>query len=142
MKGVSNALSTDSVTDLAQAGGAPVVEDALRARAEQAESAAERLLELVEPEDGIPHPTLPPSLLIGSNVTSTHTTPGKPKTATIPVTQTATPVTPANRATSVLRQAALFQDSPAYNGKTPSLLDALQDRSKETAWWLKRKARK
>jgi hypothetical protein len=29
----------------------PIVEDALRARAEQAQSAAERLLELVEPED-------------------------------------------------------------------------------------------
>ncbi|KAF5393903.1 hypothetical protein D9757_000210 [Collybiopsis confluens] len=142
MKGVSNALSTDSVTDLAQAGGAPVVEDALRARAEQAESAAERLLELVEPEDDMPHPTLPPSLLVGSNVNTGHTTSGKPKTTPIPVTQIATPVTPANRATSVLRQAALFQDSPVYNGRPPSLLDALQDRSKETAWWLKRKARK
>ncbi|KIK65484.1 hypothetical protein GYMLUDRAFT_38957 [Collybiopsis luxurians FD-317 M1] len=138
MLGVSNALSTDSVIELAQAGGAPVVEDALRARAEQAESAAERLLELVEPEDGMPHPAFPPSLLVGSNSTTGHSTPVKSKPGSIPLAQTATPMTPANRA-SVLRQAALFQDSPAHNGKTPSLLDVLQDRSKETAWWLKRK---
>jgi CLIP-associating protein 1/2 len=60
---VSNPLSTVTalVIDTTQQ---PVVEDALRARAEQAESAAERLLELVEPEDDLAnHPTLPPSLL-------------------------------------------------------------------------------
>ncbi|KAJ4472277.1 clasp N terminal-domain-containing protein [Lentinula aciculospora] len=138
MIGVSNALSTDSVTELAQAGGAPVVEDALRARAEQAESAAERLLELVEPEDGIPHPILPPSLLVGSSVSSGLSTPGKSKPAPVSVAQALFPVTPVNRASTIMRQAALFQDSPAYNGKAPSLLDVLQDRSKETGWWLKR----
>ncbi|KAF9076427.1 clasp N terminal-domain-containing protein [Rhodocollybia butyracea] len=135
MMGVSNALSTDSVTELAQAGGAPVVEDALRARAEQAESAAERLLELVELEDGIPHPTLPPSLLVGSSVSSS---PGKPKPSPIPVGQMLAPTTPINRASVVMRQAALFQDSPAYNNKVPSLLDDLQNTSKSTGWWLKR----
>lgn len=135
--GVSNALSTDSVTELAQGGGAPVVEDALRARAEQAESAAERLLELVEPEDDIPHPILPPSLLVGSPVSNGLSTPGKSKPPPVSVAQF--PVTPKNRASIVMRQAALFQDSPAYNGRAPSLLDVLQDRSKETGWWLKRK---
>ncbi|KAG5221050.1 suppressor of tub2 mutation [Salix suchowensis] len=51
--GISNTLSSGSV-DGAQ-GGVVVVEEAIRARAEQAESAAERLLELVEPEDeGMP----------------------------------------------------------------------------------------
>lgn len=132
MIGVSNALSTDSVTELAQAGGAPVVEDALRARAEQAESAAERLLELVEPEDGVAHHTFPASL--------GHSTPGKSKPSPIPFHQMTGPVTPVNRASAVMRQAALFQNSPAYNGKAPSLLDVLQDRSKETGWWLKRKS--
>ncbi|KAJ3790562.1 clasp N terminal-domain-containing protein [Lentinula aff. detonsa] len=139
MIGVSNALSTDSVTELAQAGGAPVVEDALRARAEQAESAAERLLELVEPEDGIPHPILPPSLLVGSSNSSGLSTPGKSKPALVLLAKVPPPVTPVNRASTVMRQAALFQDSPAYNGKAPSLLDVLQDRSKETNWWRKRK---
>ncbi|EEB95382.1 hypothetical protein MPER_05658 [Moniliophthora perniciosa FA553] len=67
MIGVSNALSTDSVADLSQVGGQPLVEDALRARAEQAESAAERLLELVEPEEESLHQhSIPPSLLVGS----------------------------------------------------------------------------
>ncbi|KAJ3824298.1 clasp N terminal-domain-containing protein [Lentinula raphanica] len=139
MIGVSNALSTDSVTELAQAGGAPVVEDALKARAEQAESAAERLLELVEPEDGVPHPMLPPSLLVGSGVSSGVSTPGKSKSPPANLARIPPPVTPVNRASIVMRQAALFQDSPAYNGKAPSLLDALQNRSKETGWWLKRK---
>ncbi|KAG7097228.1 hypothetical protein E1B28_004599 [Marasmius oreades] len=133
---VSNALSTDSVIDLSQAAGQPVVEDALRARAEQAESAAERLLELVEPEeDGSSHPSIPLSLLIGST-SSGPSTPrvSKPKSA-----PSAMPVTPVNRATAIMRQAALFKDSPASNGRPISLLDVFQDRKHETGWWLTRK---
>ncbi|KAF9263676.1 hypothetical protein L218DRAFT_927510 [Marasmius fiardii PR-910] len=136
---ISNALSTDSVIDLSQVGGQPVVEDALRARAEQAESAAERLLELVEPEeDGMSHPSIPPSLLIGS----TSNGPSTPKVSkpkpNIP--SPITPVTPVNRATAIMRQAALFKDSPTHNGRPPaSLLDVLQDRKHESGWWLTRK---
>ncbi|THV03303.1 hypothetical protein K435DRAFT_651641 [Dendrothele bispora CBS 962.96] len=138
--GISNALSTDSVTALAQAGGQPVVEDALRARAEQAESAAERLLELVEPEDGEPHPTLPPSLLVGSTGANGHATPKIKKPSPVPLVRNAPPVTPMNRATMIMRQAAMFKDSPAHNGKPSSLVDVLQERKNETGWWLRRKS--
>ena len=47
---LSNALSTGTSSPPAGV-PQPVVEDAMRARAEQAESAAERLLELVDPEE-------------------------------------------------------------------------------------------
>ncbi|KAK1231726.1 suppressor of tub2 mutation [Marasmius sp. AFHP31] len=159
--GFSNALSTDSVADLSQAGGQPVVEDALRARAEQAESAAERLLELVEPEeDGTGHSSIPPSLLIGSRGVTTGDngngngllTPkvAKPKPniglggpAQVPVSLPVTPTNQNRRATSVMRQAAMFKDSPVpTNGRrsASSLLDVVQDRKHETGWWLTRKS--
>jgi CLIP-associating protein 1/2 len=138
--GVSNALSSGSVPDMA--GGQLVVEDALRARAEQAESAAERLLELVEPDvDGMHHSTIPASLLVGSS--NGHAVPkAKHKPIPIPIRQAhlATPVTPVNRNAAIMRTAAMFQDSPAaHNGRT-SLMDVLQDMKHETGWWLKRKS--
>ncbi|KAJ8086257.1 suppressor of tub2 mutation [Marasmius tenuissimus] len=161
--GFSNALSTDSVADLSQAGGQPVVEDALRARAEQAESAAERLLELVEPEeDGAGHSSIPPSLLIGSRGAATGgngnasgsglLTPkvAKPKPniglggpKQVPASLPVTPTNQNRRATSVMRQAAMFKDSPVpANGRrsASSLLDVVQDRKHETGWWLTRKS--
>jgi CLIP-associating protein 1/2 len=131
---MSNAVSNPEHTQ------GEIVEDALRARAEQAESAAERLLELVEPEEnGIHHSTIPASLLLGSNGDATpkphsKATPGPVKRArTVPQ-----PVTPLNRNANILRQASLFKNSPAYNGTSPSLLDVLKDRKNETSWWLKR----
>jgi len=138
---VSNALSSGSVSDLASSQQL-VVEDALRARAEQAESAAERLLELVEPEDeGLNHhPTLPPSLLKTNGHAQT-TQKVKVKPTPLPVMRNKMPpVTPNNRASAVMRQAALFEDSPARNGRSTSLLDALQNQKQETGWGLKRKA--
>ncbi|KAL0572246.1 suppressor of tub2 mutation [Marasmius crinis-equi] len=140
---VSNALSTDSVADLNQA---PVVEDALRARAEQAESAAERLLELVEPEeDLIAHSGIPPELLL-TRSGSGHSTPkvSKTKPSMTGHGQGQVLITPlSDRASNVLRQAALFKDSPVpANGRRPttSLLDTIQDRKHETGWWLTRKS--
>ncbi|KAL0949584.1 hypothetical protein HGRIS_009633 [Hohenbuehelia grisea] len=133
--GISNALSTTSIDSQVDS-GVPIVEDALRARAEQAESAAERLLELVEPEEeGIDHPTLPTSLLIGNG----HATPRlkSVKPMALPMSR-APPITPINRASAIMRQAALFENSPAQNGKTASLMDVLHDRKNESAWWLKR----
>jgi CLIP-associating protein 1/2 len=120
----------------------PVVEDAMRARAEQAESAAERLLELVEPEeDGIQHSTIPASLLVGSS--NGHVT-IKPKNKPAPISLTqaglATPVTPMNRHAAILKQAAMFKDSPEYSRRTSSLIDVLHDKKHETGWWLKRRA--
>jgi len=138
---VSNALSSGSVSDLASSQQL-VVEDALRARAEQAESAAERLLELVEPEDEITlRSTLPPSLLKSTNGHSNMTPKAKLKPIPLPINKPkAVPETPNNRANMILRQAALFADSPAQkNSKSASLLDVLQDQKQETGWWLKRK---
>lgn len=133
---ISNALSSGSISDIGS--GQPVVEDALRARAEQAESAAERLLELVEPEDeGFQHPILPASLLTGSNRVTPKT---KSKAAPLPTVRGAVePVTPVSRASIVMQHAAMFKDSPAYPGRSTSLLDVLQGRGFETGWWLKRK---
>ncbi|KAF8076175.1 clasp N terminal-domain-containing protein [Lyophyllum atratum] len=137
---VSNALSSGSVADMAS--DRPVVEDALRARAEQAESAAERLLELVDPEeDGLHHSTIPPSLLVGSS--NGHAL-GKPKIkpTPLPITQNHVipPVTPVNRNAAIMRQAAMFKDSPARNGQSSTFIDILHGKKHETGWWLKRKA--
>lgn len=123
---ISNALSTPEHIQ------GEVVEDALRARAEQAESAAERLLELVDSDDSSSPSSIPASLLLGANG---HTSPS-PKVKHPPTF--VPPVTPINRNKRILKQAALFQNSPAYNGTAPSLMDVLKDRKNESSWWLKR----
>ena len=115
---------------------APIVEDAMRARAEQAESAAERLLELVEPDDDTVSP-IPESLLPSNGLTP------KPTKITVKKSKVAKdlPSTPSNKRTSVLRQAALFKDSPAHK-KPVSLVDVLHERKHHTGWWVKRINRK
>lgn len=115
------------------------VEDALRARAEQAQSAAERLLELTDPEaeDNV-HSAIPASLLLGS---SSAVTPKLPKVPAVPKIKRnlAPPVTPDTRNAAIFRQAALFKNSP-INGRKPSepLIKPLQDKSHENGWWSKR----
>jgi CLIP-associating protein 1/2 len=153
------AVLTLSTTPLRVPG--PVVEDALRARAEQAESAAERLLEeLAEPDDQ--PPPFPPSLLPSTSASPPTTPNGKsytmamglPRNAnatnavnagtTIVGTPVQSPTTPArDRRAAVLRQAALFQDSPPYKGAstTPSIVDMLKENRHESGWWLKRISR-
>ncbi|KAJ6516109.1 clasp N terminal-domain-containing protein [Mycena sanguinolenta] len=135
----SNALSSGSLETTA---GQPVVEDALRARAEQAESAAERLLELVDPDDdSMQHSSIPSSLMLGTN--NSNGTKPKPKPALPPIgtIKTKPPVTPITKASVIMRQAAQFKNSPAYNGhSTPSLMDVLHDQRHQTGWWLKRKS--
>ncbi|KAH7923643.1 hypothetical protein BV22DRAFT_571093 [Leucogyrophana mollusca] len=127
---VSDALSSDSP---GKSPGQVPVEDALRARAEQAQSAAERLLELNDPEEeDNQHSAIPASLLLG-NGTSTP----KPKVAAAATTirrTLAPPVTPDNRNTAIFRQAALFKNSPANgnNGRAESLVKPLQDQAHET----------
>ncbi|KAI9448289.1 clasp N terminal-domain-containing protein [Lactarius indigo] len=115
----------------------PVVEDALRARAEQAQSAAERLLELVEPEDEVVQPQ--PSLLLNSGTAS--------QTAKIQVStqtaQTRTPATPVSKNAAIWKQAAAFRDSPAHQAAAPSLMtDMLRPTTTRAdgAWWKKRMA--
>ncbi|CAK5276018.1 unnamed protein product [Mycena citricolor] len=126
---VSNALSSGSMDTIP---GQPVVEDALRARAEQAESAAERLLELVD-DDELQHSTIPVSLLNGSSSNP------MPLAPPIKPTHAQPPATPVNRG-NIMRQAALFKNSPASNGHAPaSLMDVLQNQRHQTGWWLKRK---
>ena len=115
------------------------VEDALRARAEQAQSAAERLLELTDPEaeDNV-HSAIPTSLLLGS---SNLVTPKPPKMPAIPKIKKslAPPVTPDSRNAAIFRQAALFKNSP-MNGRKLSepLIKPLQDQSHQNGWWSKR----
>ena len=104
-----------------------VVEDALRARAAQAESAAAQLLELVDPDDGQHVSPIPPSLLPNNGTTP------KPPSRTV----AGPPVTPMNQASTVMREAALFKDSPAYGG-SPSLFEVIEERKHQTGWWLKR----
>lgn len=138
---VSNALSSGSMYDLSTI-QQPIVEDALRARAEQAESAAERLLELVEPDDDSlhHHSSIPPLLLKTADASGHASYKAKLKPTPLPMPRRQpVPVTPVNRATAVLRQAALFVDSPARNGSRLSLLDVLQSQRQENGWWLKRK---
>lgn len=131
----SNAMSSGSLPDGVP--GQPVVEDALRARAEQAESAAERLLELVEPEDE-DTPTIPAALLVGGSKGHTIRSTAVKHVPLANVSASVPPKTP-NRNSSILRQAAMFKNSPAFNGKTTSLLDVLQNYHKhETGWWAKR----
>jgi CLIP-associating protein 1/2 len=115
----------------------PVIEDALRARAEQAQSAAERLLELVDPEDGSTQ--APPSLLLNNGAS--------PKTTRVQVpslvAQKRPPTTPTNKSAAIRKQAAAFRDSPAQQA-TPSLMtDMLMPTTTRTdgAWWRKRMAR-
>lgn len=131
--------------------GQPLVEDAMRARAEQAESAAERLLELVEPDETI-NQEPQHSLLLSSNSATQRmklqqvTPPRTTSTMQVrPLTTTVrAPVTPQGKST-IWKQVAAFQDSPAYKGGkgAPSLMGELKTaaRSKnDSAWWRKRMA--
>lgn len=117
-----------------------VVEEALRCRAEQAESAAERLLELVDQEEvdvvaSVAHYEQTP-------VPSAHmfATPSTPKRKSITD----------NASSSILQQAALFQDSPLRTlGSAVSVadksgnksVDVLSTRQGETGWSARRLAR-
>ncbi|KAF9563665.1 hypothetical protein CPC08DRAFT_705806 [Agrocybe pediades] len=136
-RSISNALSSGSISDMLHDQQLPVVEDALRARAEQAESAAERLLELVEPEEELSNGkhTMPPSVSKATNGRTTPNSKLRPQPREVPM-----PVTPNNRASAIMRQAAMFVDSPVRGSQeTSSLLEVLQNRKQETAWWIKRK---
>ena len=144
----SNTLSTGTSSPpagLAQ----PLVEDAMRARAEQAESAAERLLELVEPdEDGALASPLPPALLLRNGGSGRggaqggSVKPGSRAGASAAPVIPAVPRTPVNkqRSAAIMQQAALFQDSPAYTGKTSSLFSMVGGRDSAGQWWAKRMA--
>lgn len=120
------------------------MEDALRARAEQAESAAQRLLELVEPEeDGMQTSPLPPSLLLGTPE-ATPKVKARVSAEVSSYTKFAAgmPRTPVNKNTAaILRKAAQFQDSPAYKASSTSLFDMIDTRNSQSEWWTKRKNR-
>ncbi|KAG2013897.1 hypothetical protein CC2G_010761 [Coprinopsis cinerea AmutBmut pab1-1] len=168
---VSNALSSGSLSDVVpgQLGGLQiVVEDALRARAEQAESAAERLLELVDDaeEDELQAPMMPITIgkgkvrhsNIGAAATgmdSQATVRAKPKSSPAPIpaafagiadtrapksdrSQQAPPSTPNNKTSVIMKQAAMFKDSPVNAKRSASLLDVLHAKRHSTGWWLKR----
>ncbi|KAI0684173.1 clasp N terminal-domain-containing protein [Cytidiella melzeri] len=146
---LSNALSTGTSSPPAGV-PQPMVEDAMRARAEQAESAAERLLELVvDPEEGGVQPLatlLPSSLLLShshsrsaaaARVTTASTTSrmmSRPSaggisslksSAAVPQPQPQpqpprTPVSKSSNTVNARKVSSLFQDSPVYNRKAAS----------------------
>jgi CLIP-associating protein 1/2 len=118
----------------------PVVEDALRARAEQAESAAERLLELVDTEeDQAFSPTGHFSHNEhGLNGSSSNGVKASLRGMAGGASQFRPPVTPTANRTSVLRRAAQFQDSPHEKRGTSSMIDILKDHQDQSGWWLKR----
>ncbi|PCH41419.1 hypothetical protein WOLCODRAFT_89263 [Wolfiporia cocos MD-104 SS10] len=140
--GLSNALSPPTASPPSGI-PQPIIEDALRARAEQAESAAERLLELVDPEEDSVHPSpIPPSLLL-RNPGVTPKTISKVTAASSNARATlAPPQTPKNRKSAIMQQAVLFQDSPARNGKpASSVFDMVGGTDNATEWWRKRTSR-
>ncbi|TFK27085.1 hypothetical protein FA15DRAFT_666821 [Coprinopsis marcescibilis] len=140
---VSNALSSGSLSDMALApAGQVVVEDALRARAEQAESAAERLLELVD-EDDLQIPIVPTALgksrhSLGDGNGSIKVQLKAKPVPLVATSRAAPPVTPNAKTSAILRQAAMFKDSPVNAKRTSSLLDVLNAQRHQTGWWLKR----
>ncbi|EJT97660.1 hypothetical protein DACRYDRAFT_119320 [Dacryopinax primogenitus] len=105
-----------------------VIEDALRAQAEQAESAANMLLELVEPEDELNHTLL---------ATSARSAPAITPLNLAPKEHAGLPRTPLpNRQKSAIRQAAeSFMNSPAQSHGTPGMLRALSEKRHETGLW-------
>ncbi|KAH9853750.1 clasp N terminal-domain-containing protein [Lenzites betulinus] len=140
---LSNALSTGTSASPPAGAAQPLVEDAMRARAEQAESAAERLLELVEPEEDGAHAftsPIPASLLL-RNTESGAAAPARGRTSggSAPPALPRTPVS--KRSAAIMQQAALFQDSPAPNGRSASsLFDMVDGRDRAGQWWAKRMA--
>ena len=146
----SHALSTGTSSPPAGV-PQPMVEDAMRARAEQAESAAERLLELVvDPEEGSPpSSTLPSSLLLSSHNDATlRSTPRRPSKPTVgsahqvkPTPTPQPPKTPVSKGSATMRKVSLFQDSPAYKRKSSSsIFDMINGQSNDSVWWSKRMA--
>jgi CLIP-associating protein 1/2 len=113
----------------------PVVEDALRARAEQAQSAAERLLELVEPEGA----AQPPASLLLNNATTSQT--AKVQIPSLMALKR-TPTTPVSQSAAIRKQAAAFRDSPAQQGATSLMTDMLRPTTARAdgVWWRKRMA--
>jgi CLIP-associating protein 1/2 len=113
----------------------PVVEDALRARAEQAQSAAERLLELVEPEEV----AQPPASLLLNNATTSHA--AKVQIPSLMALKRP-PTTPVSQSAAIRKQAAAFRDSPAQQGATSLMTDMLRPTTARAdgVWWRKRMA--
>lgn len=138
---LSAAALTPSTTPLKVPG--PVIEDALRARAEQAESAAERLLEeLVEPEvtpNGDLHLSPSASAIPHANGRLS-AKPQNTSVAPASYSNPAPPITPFTRHNALLKQAAMLQDSPALTRTTPRIVDMLKENKHESEWWLKRVA--
>ena len=143
----SNALSTGTSSPPAGV-PQPMVEDAMRARAEQAESAAERLLELVDPEDEVPQASsLAASLLLRGAVDgdTPAAAPGgsPPRGLGSAPPPPEPPRTPVGKNTALLRKAAMFQDSPAYKARTStSPFDMINGPSYDNSWWRTRLSRK
>jgi CLIP-associating protein 1/2 len=102
-----------------------VVEDAMKAQAEQAESAAERFLELAEPEEEGPHAVSSPPIGPGGIDMG-----GALEHERLSAARTTTP-TPSQRTMDT----SVFEDSPPDASRASSRLIAPPARE---SWWLKR----
>ncbi|KAG8992281.1 suppressor of tub2 mutation, partial [Tulasnella sp. 427] len=146
---VSSALSTPAVDPTVPES---VIHDNYRAQAEQAESAAAQLLELVH-DDDIPalnappllplSPNQPPAALPPAPTTSTFLSPGS-EPATKPPTSRPPPVTPKSRVSSLAQALKDFKNSPppASSGQSSLMNRVLFERNDKTGvWWrMRRKA--
>lgn len=146
---LSNALSTGTSSPPAGV-PQPMVEDAMRARAEQAESAAERLLELVDPEEESGMPSVGTASLLLRSSSSSHSTsagarggpaPGSPPGLGRGKVVLQPPRTPTSKKAGIMQRAALFQDSPASKTRAKtSLFDMINGQTHDNVWWRKRMA--
>lgn len=155
---VSSALSTPGIT---AAVPDSVIHDNYRAQAQQAESAAAQLLELVH-DDDIPalnapplvplspnqplvtlSPNPPPAALPPAPSPSTFLTPGSEPAPKLP-TFRPPPVTPKSRVSSLAQALKDFRNSPpaASSGQSPLMNRVLFERNDMTGvWWrMRRKA--
>ncbi|WWD05459.1 hypothetical protein V865_003536 [Kwoniella europaea PYCC6329] len=108
--------------------GSGVVEDARRAQAAQAESAAQQLMEYVEDEQEAIPSTQTLNCLHGNDNAGT----------TIP----ATPARPANGNGNAyktpLNVSKAWEDSPRPEAVTPLMIERLKERKHERSWWVRR----
>jgi hypothetical protein len=114
----------NTVVDMSLAADDELVEDAMRAQAEQAESAAERFLELAEPEEEEDLHALPnPPIGVGGIDL------GAREPDRLSAVRATTPISPPRNL-----DICVFQDSPPDTGRVSSRLIAQPAREN---WWLK-----
>ncbi|OCF56681.1 hypothetical protein L486_05535 [Kwoniella mangroviensis CBS 10435] len=106
--------------------GSGIVEDARRAQAAQAESAAQQLMEYVEDEQEVIPST--------STLNRLHDNPS----TTIPATPTRPANGNGNAYKTPLNVSKAWEDSPRPEAVTPLMMERLKERKHERSWWVRR----